>query len=139
MHKILITDPISDNGLKILEDENLEIIYRPSISNDELEALLPTINGWIIRSGTNISKKHIEEAKSLSIIGRAGVGVDNIDINAATSSGVVVMNLPDGNTISAAEHTMSLLSALSRNVHEGHLGLMTVSYTHLTLPTTPYV
>ena len=124
MHKILITDPISDNGLKILEDENLEIIYKPSISNDELEALLPTINGWIIRSGTNISKKHIEEAKSLSIIGRAGVGVDNIDINAATSSGVVVMNLPDGNTISAAEHTMSLLSALSRNVHEGHLGLM---------------
>ena len=94
MHKILITDPISDNGLKILEDENLEIIYRPSISNNELEALLPTINGWIIRSGTNISKKHIEEAKSLSIIGRAGVGVDNIDINAATSSGVVVMNLP---------------------------------------------
>ena len=54
MHKILITDPISDNGLKILEDENLEIIYRPSISNDELETLLPTINGWIIRSGTNI-------------------------------------------------------------------------------------
>ena len=127
MHKILITDPISDNGLKILEDENLEIIYKPSISNDELEALLPTINGWIIRSGTNISKKHIEEAKSLSIIGRAGVGVDNIDINAATSSGVVVMNLPDGNTISAAEHTMTLLSALSRNVHEGHLGLMNIS------------
>ena len=124
MHKILITDPISNNGLKILEDENLEIIYRPSIHNDELETLLPTINGWIIRSGTNISKKHIEEAKSLSIIGRAGVGVDNIDINAATSSGVVVMNLPDGNTISAAEHTMSLLSALSRNVHEGHLGLI---------------
>ena len=124
MHKILITDPISDHGLKILEDDNLEVICKPDISEDELEAILPSINGWIIRSGTTIEKKHIQEAKKLSIIGRAGVGVDNIDIESATSSGVVVMNLPDGNTISAAEHTMSLLSALSRNVHSGHLGLM---------------
>ena len=118
MHKILITDPISDNGLKILEDENLEIIYKPSISNDELDALLPTINGWIIRSGTNISKKHIEEAKSLSIIGRAGVGVDNIDISAATDKGIVVMNTPYGNSITTAEHTISLMMSLTRNISQ---------------------
>ena len=124
MYKILITDPISDHGLKILEHDSIEVICKPEISEDKLEAILPSINGWIIRSGTTIEKKHIQEAKKLSIIGRAGVGVDNIDIESATSSGVVVMNLPDGNTISAAEHTMSLLSALSRNVHSGHLGLM---------------
>ena len=124
MHKILITDPISDHGLKILDHDDIEIINRPDISEDELESILPNINGWIIRSGTKIAEKHIREAKKLSVIGRAGVGVDNIDIQAATASGVVVMNLPDGNTISAAEHTMSLLSALSRNVHIGHLGLM---------------
>ena len=68
MHKILITDPISDNGLKILEDENLEIIYKPSISNDELEALLPTINGWIIRSGTNISKNILKKQNHYQLL-----------------------------------------------------------------------
>ena len=124
MHKILITDPISDLGLKILEDDKIEIIYKPNINQDELEVMLPNINGWIIRSGTQITEKHLAEAKKLSVIGRAGVGVDNINIQAATAAGIVVMNLPDGNTISAAEHTMSLLSALSRNVHIGHLGLM---------------
>ena len=124
MYKILITDPISDNGLRILEDDNIEILYKPNITDDELTSLISRINGWIIRSGTKITKAHIKDAVNLSVIGRAGVGVDNIDIEAATNSGVVVMNLPDGNTISAAEHTMSLLSSLSRNVHIGHAGLM---------------
>ena len=124
MFKILITDPISDQGLKILEHDQLEIIYKPEISEDELEVLLSTIHGWIIRSGTQITSKHLNEANKLSVIGRAGVGVDNIDIKSSTSAGVVVMNLPDGNTISAAEHTLSLLSGLSRNIHVGHLGLV---------------
>ncbi len=124
MYKILITDPISDNGLKILEDDNIDIIYKPNISDDELAAIVPQIHAWIIRSGTSITKDYIVDAVNLSVIGRAGVGVDNIDIEAATNSGVVVMNLPDGNTISAAEHTMSLLACLSRNVHVGHAGLM---------------
>ena len=122
MFKILITDPISDQGLKILDHDQLEIVYKPEISEDELEVLLPTIHGWIIRSGTQITSKHLNEANKLSVIGRAGVGVDNIDIKSSTSAGVVVMNLPDGNTISAAEHTLSLLSGLSRNIHVGHLG-----------------
>jgi len=124
MYKILITDAISDYGLKILEDDKIEVIYKPNINEDELEAILPNINGWIIRSGTQITARHITGGKKLSVIGRAGVGVDNIDIQAATAAGIVVMNLPDGNTISAAEHTMSLLSALSRNIHLGHLSLM---------------
>ena len=124
MYKVLVTDPISDNGLKILEDDNIDIIYKPNISDDELASIVPQIHAWIIRSGTRITKDYIIDAVNLSVIGRAGVGVDNIDIEAATNSGVVVMNLPDGNTISAAEHTMSLLSSLSRNVHIGHAGLI---------------
>ena len=124
MFKVLITDPISQQGLDILEDDNLEIIYKPEITSDELDAIITDIDGWIIRSGTQITSKNLHDANKLSVIGRAGVGVDNIDINSATNAGVVVMNLPDGNTISAAEHTMSLLSALSRNIHIGHIGLI---------------
>jgi len=124
MFKVLITDPISDHGLQILKDDKIELLYKPEISDEELDIVLPEINGWIIRSGTSISSKNIKDALNLSVIGRAGVGVDNIDIQAATNSGVVVMNLPDGNTMSAAEHTMALLSALSRNIHIGHSSLM---------------
>ncbi len=124
MFNVLITDPISEQGLQILENDKINIIYKPKITEDELEAIISDIHGWIIRSGTTISKKNINDATSLSVIGRAGVGVDNIDIDSATSNGIVVMNLPDGNTVSAAEHTMSMLSTLSRNIHEGHLGLL---------------
>ena len=107
MFKILITDPISDHGLKILEDDKIDILYKPDISNEELDTLISNIDAWIIRSGTTITAKNIQDASKLSVIGRAGVGVDNIDIETATNAGVVVMNLPDGNTISAAEHTMT--------------------------------
>ena len=124
MFNVLITDPISEQGIQILENNKINIIYKPNISEDELDSIISEIHAWIIRSGTKITKKNINDATSLAVIGRAGVGVDNIDIDAATSNGVVVMNLPDGNTISAAEHTMSLLSAHSRNIHEGHLGLI---------------
>ena len=124
MYKVLITDPISSHGLEILEDDRIELIYKPNINEEELNSILHDINGWIIRSGTTITAKNIKDALNLSVIGRAGVGVDNIDIQAATNAGIVVMNLPDGNTISAAEHSMTLLSALSRNVHIGHLNLI---------------
>ena len=75
----------------------------------------------MVRSGTTISAEYLIDARNLQIIGRAGVGVDNIDIQEATNRGVVVMNNPDGNTISAAEHTMAMMMALSRNIHLYHL------------------
>ena len=118
MNKVLITDPISDNGIKILEESGIEVINKPDIDLDELMRILPDIDGWIIRSGTKINKNHLDASKKLRVIGRAGVGVDNIDINSATDNGIVVMNVPDGNTISAAEHTMALISALSRNIQK---------------------
>ena len=121
--KVLITDPISDKGLEILKKNNIEALYKVNNEIDKNEDLLENIDGWIIRSGTNVTKKHLSKAKKLQIIGRAGVGVDNINIDAATSNGVVVMNVPDGNTVSAAEHTLAMILALSRNIHTGHLTL----------------
>ena len=124
MYKVLVTDPISDKGLAIITDAGLELVYEPALSPDELNAAVVDVHGWVIRSGTTITAEHLELAKKLQVIGRAGVGVDNIDIKAATNKGVLVMNMPDGNTISAAEHTMALISTLSRNIQLGHLGLM---------------
>ena len=122
--KILITDPLSDQGLELLRNENFDVVYKPNPSLDELSILVSDIDGWLIRSGTKVTKELLENANNLQIIGRAGVGTDNINIDFATSRGVVVMNVPDGNTISAAEHTMALLMSLSRNVYLGHAGLM---------------
>ncbi|MAV64233.1 MAG: phosphoglycerate dehydrogenase [Candidatus Marinimicrobia bacterium] len=124
MNKILITDPLSENGINILKEAGFDVINMPGINSEDLIKILPGIDGWIIRSGTKINKKHFQYAEQLKVIGRAGVGVDNIDIVSATENGIVVMNVPDGNTISAAEHTMALTSALSRNIQEGHLSLM---------------
>ena len=121
-YKVLITDPISDSGVRILENNNCEIINKVN-DKKNIDKTINQIDAWIIRSGTQISKEHISKAKKLQIIGRAGVGVDNIDINAATKYGIVVMNVPDGNSISAAEHTMAMILALSRNLHLGHITL----------------
>jgi D-3-phosphoglycerate dehydrogenase len=78
----------------------------------------------VVRSGTKITSELLKDARNLQVIGRAGVGVDNIDIQEATSRGVVVMNNPDGNTISAAEHTMAMMMSLSRNIQLGHIGVI---------------
>ena len=126
--KILVTDPLSDKGIELLEKSTFEVIYKPDDSIDDISLVLNDIDGWIIRSGTTILKEHILKAKKLQIIGRAGVGTDNIDIESATLNGVVVMNVPDGNTVSAAEHTMAMISALSRNIQLGHMGLMNGSW-----------
>ena len=126
----MIQDCMKSNKLigmiqpKILRNENLDVVYMPNPSLDDLSILVSDIDGWLIRSGTKVTKELLENANNLQIIGRAGVGTDNINIDFATSRGVVVMNVPDGNTISAAEHTMALLMSLSRNVYLGHAGLM---------------
>ena len=122
--KILITDPLSDIGINQLREADLEVIYKPKLPEDELYSIISDIDGWIIRSGTKISKDIIKHAKKLQIVGRAGVGVDNIDIESASNNGIIVMNVPDGNTISAAEHTLAMISSLSRNIFPGHYGLI---------------
>lgn len=117
--KVLFTDQISDEGRKIITNSGIEVIdVSAEWPTDSIE--LSEIDGWVLRSGTLLTNELIEKSSKLKVIGRAGVGVDNIDIQAATINGVLVMNTPDANTTSAAEHTVALLLALSRNIHEGY-------------------
>ncbi len=121
--KILVSDPITQEGLDLLHSSGLEVDYIPDGSQDEVNKSAEDAHGWIIRSGTKITSSNLELAKNLTVIGRAGVGVDNIDLISATRKGVVVMNTPDANTTSAAEHTVALMLTLSRNIHKGHSSL----------------
>ena len=118
--KVLVSDPITDIGMSILNEAGLDIVYLPDGTPEEKQNAAQDVQGWIIRSGTQITADMIQSAKNLQVIGRAGVGVDNIDFPSATRKGVVVMNTPDVNTISAAEHTVALMLTLSRNIHRGH-------------------
>ena len=115
--KILVADKVSAEGLAVLEQaDGMEVVVKPGMNEDELAAAAADADALVIRSGAKVTRKVIEAAGKLRVIGRAGVGVDNVDIEAATEKGVVVMNTPDGNTIAAAEHTVGLMVALARNI-----------------------
>ena len=122
--KVLIADPISDSGLSILKNAGFDVVIVAESNQAEKYKAICDADGLIIRSGTKVDSKMIEHATRLKIIGRAGVGIDNIDLATATRKGIVVMNTPDVNTISAAEHTIALLLTLSRNTHIGHSTLV---------------
>ena len=122
--KVIVSDPISDDGLNIFYKNDIDVIDATNSIIDENYEHIPTADAWVIRSGTTLDANIISKADNLAVIGRAGVGIDNIDILAATRKGVVVMNTPDANTISAAEHTMALLLCLSRNVSYGHQSIL---------------
>lgn len=115
--KILISDSLSDKGKEVLKGvKEFQVDDKKGLSADELIRCIENYDGLIIRSQTKVTQEVIEKAKNLKVIGRAGVGVDNVDLNAATKHGIVVLNTPDVNTISTAEHTVSMLLALSRNI-----------------------
>ncbi|MFB6283684.1 MAG: phosphoglycerate dehydrogenase [Halobacteria archaeon] len=116
MPRVLISDPISDEGVNRLENEGYTVNIRTDLSNDKLKAEIGGYDAIVVRSGTEMTEEVISEADNLKIIGRAGVGVDNIDINAATQKGVVVANAPQGNTVAASEHAVSLLLSAARNI-----------------------
>ncbi len=117
MHRVLITDNLSPAGLKILEETSgIEVDVRKGLSPEEVREALKDADGIIIRSGTKLTAELLKDQPRLKVIVRAGVGVDNIDLQAATREGIVVMNTPAGNTTSTAEHTIAMLMALSRNI-----------------------
>jgi len=113
--KVLVTEPISPVGIEIMEKE-LEVDVALKLKPEELIERIGVYDALVVRSGTKVTKPVIDAATNLKIIGRAGVGVDNIDLEEATKRGIVVVNAPAGNTISAAEHTLALLFALSRKI-----------------------
>ncbi|MCF7801445.1 MAG: phosphoglycerate dehydrogenase [Candidatus Marinimicrobia bacterium] len=116
--KILVTDPIVSQGITIFREAGFEVLEIPFKNTDAVLAALPGVDAWIIRSGSKVTAEHLKLAGRLKVIGRAGVGIDNVDLTAATLQGVVVMNTPNGNTISAAEHTLAMMLALVRNIPE---------------------
>lgn len=117
MKKVLITDKLAQEGIDLVNAaDGFEAVVKTGISEDELASIIGDYDGLIIRSGTKVTPKVLANPGKLKGIARAGVGVDNIDIPEATRKGILVMNTPGGNTLSAAEHTMALMLAMSRNV-----------------------
>ena len=122
--KVLITDTLSPQGLDQLRAyADLEVEVRLGLAEAELIRVIPPYHGLIIRSGTRVTRKVIAAAANLRVIGRAGIGVDNIDVEAATKQGIVVMNTPGGNNVTTAEHALSLLLALARNIPQASASL----------------
>jgi D-3-phosphoglycerate dehydrogenase len=116
-HRVLVTDKLAEEGLVLLKAEpGLEVVVNTKLDPSALRAALADADGIVIRSGTQLTAELLRDQPRLKVIVRAGVGVDNIDVPAATRQGIVVMNTPGGNTVSTAEHTMALILALSRNV-----------------------
>lgn len=115
MPKIVVLDPLASDGLKLMDEAGLEYEVRTGLSGEELRQTLTEFDGAICRSGVKITAEALEGNKRLRAIARAGVGVDNIDLKAATRAGIVVMNTPGGNTVSTAEQTFALMLSLSRN------------------------
>src|SRR5688500_13254951 len=127
MPRILVLDTISPEGLGLLDaarPQGIEFEVRTGLKGDELRAALCEFDGAICRSGVKITAESLEGNRRLKAIVRAGVGTDNIDKNAATRLGIIVMNTPTGNTLSTAEHAFALLLALSRNIAPAHQSLV---------------
>lgn len=121
--KIFVADDVSDTGLQPLRSAGFNVEKRVGLARAELVEALKDSDGLIVRSETRVTADLLDEATSLRVIGRAGVGVDNIDVSAATLRGVVVMNAPDGNTITTAEHTMALMISLARSIPQANSSL----------------
>ena len=118
--KVLISDALSPAAVAIFKDRGVEVDFQPNLGKDK-DKLADTIDGFdglAIRSATKVTAKMLEQAKSLKVIGRAGIGVDNVDIPAATARGIIVMNTPFGNSITTAEHAITLMLALARQIPE---------------------
>ncbi len=115
--KILVSDPLGKGGMDILRREkNLEVDEKTGLKPEELKKIIGNYEAILIRSGTKLTKDLLLAAKKLRVVGRAGVGVDNVDVETATKMGIIVMNTPEGNTISTAEHTFSMLMSVARNI-----------------------
>src|SRR3990172_2370911 len=114
--RILISDQIESVCADVLRKEGFEVDLRPGMKNEELKKIIGEYEGLVVRSTTQVTSEIIGLAERMRVIGRAGAGVDNIDCDAATRRGIIVMNTPGGNTISTAEHTVSLLLSMARNI-----------------------
>ena len=121
--KVLVKEKIGDSGVQLLRDAGFDVELGVDWEDGELERRIGEFDGMLIRSATKLDADLIGKAEKLRAVGRAGVGVDNVDVDAATKRGIIVANAPQSNVITAAEHTMALLLALARNVPQAHVSL----------------
>ncbi|HEY3849128.1 MAG TPA: phosphoglycerate dehydrogenase [Acetobacteraceae bacterium] len=118
MPKVLISDKLSPAAVDIFRQRGIEADLKPGLSPAELRAIIAPYDGLAVRSATKVTRELLDAATSLKVVGRAGIGVDNVDVKSATSRGVVVMNTPHGNTITTAEHAIAMMFALARQIPE---------------------
>jgi D-3-phosphoglycerate dehydrogenase len=123
MARVLISDPITAAGIDLFKQAGFEVEVKTDHTKEELIAKINNFDALIVRSQTKVTADIIEAADNLKVIGRAGVGVDNVDVEAATKKGVIVLNAPDGNTISTAELTCAMMLGLARNIPQAHSSL----------------
>ncbi len=121
--KVLISDNLSPVGVEILKKSGIEVDARSKTSPEEIEKIIGDYDGLIIRSATKVTAGLLEKAAKLKVVGRAGSGLDNVDIPAATKKGVVVMNTPGGNTVTTAEHTIGMIFACARMIPQAYASL----------------
>ena len=119
--KVLISDKLSQEAVNIFQDKGIIVDYKPDISRNELINIIHDYEGLAIRSNTKVDKEILSKASKLKIIGRAGIGVDNVDVDEATLKGVIVMNTPHGNSITTAEHTIAMIMSLVRKIPDANL------------------
>jgi D-3-phosphoglycerate dehydrogenase len=120
LKKVLVSDDLSEFGIKIFQEtEGIEVDVKTNLSPEELKSIIGDYDALVIRSATKVTEDLLEAAKKLKVVGRAGIGLDNVDIPAATRHGVIVMNTPSGNVITTAEHTIAMMMALTRNIPWG--------------------
>ena len=118
MVKVLISDKLSPAAVEIFRSRGIEVDLKPGLTPVELRAIIGDYDGLAIRSATKVTKELLDAAPNLKVVGRAGIGVDNVDVKSATARGVVVMNTPLGNTITTAEHAIAMMFALARQIPE---------------------
>ncbi|HNQ34438.1 MAG TPA: phosphoglycerate dehydrogenase [bacterium] len=118
--RVLVTDPLSKEGVAILKNEGFEVEETGKLTPAELAGKVKGFDALVVRSGTRVNREAIAAADNLKVIGRAGVGLDNVDLESATAKGIIVMNSPEGNTISTAEHAFALILSMMRNIPEAH-------------------
>ena len=124
MKKVLISDKLDESCVSLLKEKGFEVDYKAGINKDELISIIKDYHILLVRSATKVTEEIINAASNLEIIGRAGTGVDNVDIKAANRKGVIVMNTPGGNTTSAAEHTIALMLSMCRNIPQANRSLI---------------
>ncbi|MBI5153946.1 phosphoglycerate dehydrogenase [Candidatus Poribacteria bacterium] len=115
-YRVLVSDKLSEDGLEVLRKAGFEVDHLPEITQQEILGKIGGYDAWVVRSRSKATAEILEKGVKLRVVGRAGVGVDNVDVTAASRMGIIVMNTPGGNTISTAEHTIAMIMALSRKI-----------------------